>query len=321
MINRITTFLLDKRILIFGLVISLSIISCEDKKQKSSDDPSTVDTLVILHNNDSIQIDTITQISPTSWKGPLLLISNNEAAILKTYDSLGDTLSLTDNVNWLKKYLNSDTLISIGRNGVQVQQFFEAIVKNPNGDCNRQVVLTLKHQEIKGLLAAKTFLQSHSIQFFDHQESGKLNFIQNRREQAFYNSIFRINKNSSNFDSHNYYITNDENFIIEKRGKVSRMYNAELEEEHLLYLNDEYRIAYKTQNNWLVSNWSFGLSNMNSPEPIMSCFGNEEILIIWGFSEGMGDYQMKACRIDLSSKIPVFEYGSKMQAYIGLGCD
>ncbi len=307
--------------LMCGIAISLTLINCENSKQKSMGDESKIDISVKPDMTDSIQTDTIAIVSNPVWMGPLLLVNYNDAAILKDNGSYGDTLSLAENIAWVKNYLKSDTIVSIGRNGIQEQQFLSAIVKNPNGDCNKQVVLTLKHQEKKGFLASKDFLKIDSVQFFDHQKTGKLYFIKNKREHSFYDSIFGISTDTIKYDSHSYYLSGSENFIIEKRGKSTRMYNDELEEERLLYLNDEYRIAYKNKDNWFVSEWSSCLSNTNGPEPIMSCFGEKEILIVWGFSEGMGDYQMYVSHVDLSFEVPVFENGKKMNGYIGLGCD
>ena len=157
--------------------------------------------------------------------------------------------------------------------------------------------------------------------FFDHLDNNSSYFSKNKKAQAFYESIFGIHNDTVRYDLHTFYITGNEDMVIEKRGQGTVDYNEGLQEEHVYFLNDEYRMAYKKNGKWQLTTWKPCLKNANAPAPEMSCIKENEIIIIWDYEEGMGDYQLYISRIDLSSDPPSFENGEKMQGYIGLGCD
>jgi len=306
----------------FLFAILIIISSCNEEKKNSQQEPETKSkTIEISDSIPTSPLDSVVIQKDTSWMGPLLLVNDHEVAILKTNYQFGDTIPLTENIIWVKNYLNSDTILSLGRNGVQKQQITGASISNPGGDCNNQVVLKLEKDETRGFLVGSNFLKNDSIQFFDHREKEKLYFSRNQKAQSFYDSIFGLYTDTLTYDQHSYHIVGSENFIVEKRGISFRMYNEELYEEHFLNYNEEYRVAIKKNGNWSISQWTPCLEDANSPKPQMCAFSENEILVVWGFSEGMGDYQIYVSRIGLSDAIPTFQNGKKMQGYISMGCD
>ena len=302
-----------------AIIISLFFVSCSDKPTLKHQTEKEIKTNKINEEKEILKEDSISK-KTHKYQTKILPIINGQVGILIENYNYGDTLNLDSNISWIKEYMESDSLYSIGISGAQFQSFKYALASNPNGDCNRQVVLGLSKHEPKGFMVNNRFLRGDSTACFYHRKEGKSYFVYNKMDEILTDSIFSNEQLDTN-STLSYFISNSKKIAIQKRGYLQSYYNEGLEEEWTFSENESYRIALFKNNNWIVSNWSACPQNSVDVFPELATLSENEVKIIWGFYKGMGDYQMFVSKIEFKNDSITVENSNTLQGYISLGCD
>lgn len=231
-----------------------------------------------------------------NWMAPILLVNNNKVITITECSFQEDTvLLLSEHIDKTKTYLNSDSLYSFGTNGIQLQNF-SGINCNNDRDCSRQIALDLTKTENNGFLVGKNFINGDSFELIN----------------------FQLTKNiDSDYGYHKIFYSKDSLPMIEVRGNRTKQLNDELGEEWFEYRNCEYRVFYFGGSQGGKTHWN-KCPDVTSPQPLCILTG-QDMRIIWGSSDGIGDYQLTLSRLSLESETS--ENGYTIQVSISLGCD
>lgn len=278
----------------FFILFLLTLFSCKTTKNV---DKQT--NLLSKHvNNDSIFL---------SANFPLLIIENNYL-LLPHACQPDSNYNFGGFANLAKNTFSSDSLISIGSKGIQIQKIKDAFCLQ--GECNgNQIALQLTNKEPKGILI-DAFINTVNTNFL------KLDLLDYRKFSPEERLLFQPKE----FYVVDTYTDSTENYFIQVSGNGYMQEN-----EWFLYNEIKWRFAQKINHSITFFQWqTINTTSTNLPSPLFLLKESNNFRLGWYHGVGICCPQASSAWINnfnVDNKKIIIKEGSRFFGGLGQPCD
>lgn len=288
--------------IIFIIISSGSLLtSCSNDPLKSDEpinNPTTDTVYKEVTNTLSYSKELI-----NNWDGPILSIVNFGAFWSKECSSSEPFDNTNNLIDSAYSYLGTDSIISIGLNGIQPQKLINIYCMG--GECGGdQVAFKLLNKEPLGVIVPTTLFQGDSVLIFNPRHQPTIAEIKELRDSSISagKSLFYTNANQS--------------VIIELKGN-----GYEQENDWPIYTEIYWRLIQKIDKQWVVYEWDqFPFESTDLSRPVAIAITNNEVKIIWINSQGIGSGEGKMWITRINQKREI-EHGRMYIGGLGQPCD